>query len=141
MLAANDNRNGARGQAVFGCAPFRVRGNQPGEAGFLENTGRPQAAARSGKGGTGHQLLVAAAKSEEIELAGIMFLGSRGKPEFDAQRGILVFDLVSNSQVVFEGDPPPEGHGDSTEQNKRQDRGAAMPRQASCPAMPDSTPN
>ena len=73
----------------------------------------------SRKGTLRHQVLMSMSEIEQIELAGIVFCGAKGKTELVAKRRVLIIDLTCHGKVGFNEDCPPEGDGDSAEQNRQ----------------------
>jgi hypothetical protein len=71
------------------------------------------------KEGLRHQVLMSMSEIEQIELAGIVFCGAKGKTELVAKRRVLKIDLTCHGKLVFNQDCPPEGDGDSAEQDRQ----------------------
>ena len=61
------------------------------------------------------QVLMPMSEIEQIELAGIVFCGAKGKTELAAKRRVLIIDLTCHGNLGFNEDSPPEGDGDSAE--------------------------
>jgi hypothetical protein len=85
---------------------------------------------QSGKGVFGQQILMAASKIEQVELAGIVPCGAMSESELDAEGSVFVIDLILHSKLVFHDERPPKDGGSRKQQDPQYDHGPCKGKSA-----------